>query len=115
MRSEARHGIRLERVSGVLHRPQPIATIERLREILQEQDDFTLAALMTLAPLAASLTIALSAVEPGSDGAALFDAAICEQDWQAQQWGWEAEAQANRASRLAAFTSAARFAHLARG
>ena len=112
--AEALHGIKLERVSGIVHRAQPPATLARLRAILEEQDSFTLAALATLAPLAASLTIALAALDPDADTAALFAAANCEQDWQAELWGWEAEAEANRAARLASFEAAARFARLAR-
>jgi chaperone required for assembly of F1-ATPase len=112
--AEARHGIRLEPVSGIVHRPQPPATLARLREILEAQDPFTLAALVTLAPLAASLTIALAALEDDADTAALFAAANCEQDWQAELWGWDAEAEANRTARLASFEAAARFARLAR-
>jgi chaperone required for assembly of F1-ATPase len=107
-------GVRLERVSGVVHRPQPEATLTRLRDWLAGQDDFALAALSTLAPLAASLVIAMQALEPDADIAALYAAANCEQDWQAEQWGWDAEAQANRSARLAAFEAAARFAALAR-
>ena len=112
--AEARHGIKLERVSGIVHRPQPATTLARLRENLAGRDDFTLAAVFALAPLAASLTIALEAIEPGADAPALFAAANCEQDWQAELWGWEPEAEANRASRLAAFEAAARFARLTR-
>jgi len=112
---EQRHEVRLERVSGVIHRPQPPETIERLRAILEQQDDFTLSALNTLAPLAASLTIALIALEPGADIAVLFAAANCEQDWQAELWGWDTLAEQARARRLAAFEAAARFARLARG
>ena len=41
---EARHGVRLERVSGIVARPQPPETLERLREVLAENDPFTLAA-----------------------------------------------------------------------
>jgi chaperone required for assembly of F1-ATPase len=112
--AEARLGIKLERVSGIIHRPQPAATMARLREVLEEQDDFSLAALMTLAPLAGSLTAALAALEPEADAPALFAAANCEQDWQAEQWGWEQEAEEDRALRLAAFDAAAHFAKVAR-
>lgn len=113
-RFEARHGIRLERVSGVIHRPQPAETLDRLRVALEAQSDFTLAALNTLAPLAASLSIALETVEPDADPQALFTAANCEQDWQAELWGWDLEAERARAARLAAFEKAAEFARLAR-
>ncbi len=112
---EQRHGVRLERVHGVVHRPQPAETLARLRAELDTYGDFTLAALNTLAPLAASLAIALTALEPGYDLPGLFEAANCEQDWQAELWGWDAEAQRTRAQRLAAFEAAAEFARLAAG
>lgn len=112
---EARHGVRLERVSGVIHRPQPPETLALLRAVLTAADGWTLAALTTLTPLAASLTVALEAIESEADPTALFAAANCEQDWQAELWGWEAEAERVRALRLAAFEVAARFAGLVRG
>jgi chaperone required for assembly of F1-ATPase len=111
---EARHGVRLERVSGVIHRAQPHETLARLGEVLIAHDDLTLAALATLAPLAASLTVALEALEPGADAAALFATANCEEDWQAELWGWDLEAERTRALRLAAFERAIEFARLAR-
>jgi chaperone required for assembly of F1-ATPase len=112
---ESRHGVRLTRVSGIVHRSHPGETMARLRHVLEGHDDFTLAALATLAPLAASLTVALSALEPDADAQALFAAANCEEDWQAELWGRDLEAQRTRAARLAAFEAAATFARLARG
>jgi chaperone required for assembly of F1-ATPase len=109
---EARHGVRFERVSGVIHRAQPEATMARLGEVLAARDDFTLAALATLAPLAASLAVALEALEPGADPAALFAAANCEEDWQAELWGWDLQAERAREVRLAAFEKAVAFARL---
>lgn len=111
---EARHGVRLERISGIMHRPQPEATLATFGEILNALNDLTLAALATLTPLAASLMIALEALEPGADPAALFAAANAEQDWQAELWGWDLEAERARATRLAAFERAVEFARLAR-
>jgi len=87
----------------------------RLRDILEGQSDCVLAALHTLAPLAASLTVALAALEPAADPAALFAAANCEEDWQAELWGWDAAAERARAIRLGAFEAAARFARLVEG
>jgi chaperone required for assembly of F1-ATPase len=110
---EARHGVKLERVSGIVHRTQPSETLAKLRAVLETRDDFTLAALSALAPLAASLTVALAALEADADVPALFAAANAEQDWQAEQWGWEWQAEEDRAKRLAAFEAAARFAMLA--
>jgi chaperone required for assembly of F1-ATPase len=112
---EARHGIRFERISGIVHRPQPGATMAKLGDVLGGHDEFVLAALATLAPLAASLSVALEALMPEADPAALFAAANCEQDWQAELWGWDLEAERTRALRLAAFERAVDFARLARG
>ena len=111
---EARHGVKLTCVSGVVHRPQPDKSMARLHEVLAAENDFSLAALHTLAPLAASLTVALAALEDEADPPALFSAANCEQDWQAELWGWDAEAEHSRSTRLARFETAVRFARLAR-
>lgn len=113
--AEARHGVSFTRTSGIIHRPQPTATLDALRSVLEGKDAFTLAALATLAPLAASLIVALAALEPAADPAALFAAANAEEDWQAELWGEDAEAAATRALKLAAFSMALRFAEAARG
>ena len=109
---EAARTIRLERISGVIPRPQPAAMLAALREELAAHDNFTLAALATLASLTASLTAALAVLEEEADPAALFAATNLEQDWQAAQWGWDAEAAKVRAAREADFLAAARFARL---
>ena len=111
---EAAHGIRLERASGIVHRRQPEPSIAALRAHLQQLDDYALAALSTLAPLAASLIVALAAIADGADADALFAAANLEEDWQAEQWGWDYEAEEARAAKARAFTLAARFSCLAR-
>lgn len=111
---EAREGIRLQRVSGVIHRAQDGAALATLRQRLEAMDHFTLAALTTLAALAASLVIALAALEPDADGEALWGAANLEEDWQAERWGRDEEAAARKARRKADFVAAMRFAAAAR-
>jgi chaperone required for assembly of F1-ATPase len=111
---EQQRGVRLTRVSGIVHRPQPAETMTRLRAELEALGPFELAAVGTLAPLAASLVVALEALSTDADPTALFAAANCEQDWQAELWGWDVEAERSRATRLATFVAAARFARLAR-
>ena len=113
--AEETHGVKFERTVGILHRPQPAATLAALRAHLESLDPFALAALQTLASLAASLTIGLAALELKADAAALFAASNLEEDWQAEQWGWDYEAEETRARKLATFVQAARFAVLARG
>jgi chaperone required for assembly of F1-ATPase len=113
-KAEARHGLRFERVSGILHRPQPAETLTRLKALLEGYDAFTLAALKTLASLAASLVVGLEALEDGADAEALWATANLEEDWQAEQWGWDWAAEELRAKRLASFAQALGFARLAR-
>lgn len=111
---EAREGVRLERVSGVLHRPQPEASMARLRERLEALDPLTLAAVNAMTSLAASLSVALSALEHDADIDALWQAASLEELWQAELWGVDEQAEARRARRAADFSAAAAFARLAR-
>ena len=111
---EERHNVRFERVSGVMHRPQRPTTLDTLRAHLMQQDDFTLAALNTLASLAASLTIALAALEDDADAEQLWAAANLEEDWQAELWGEDALAKERRDRRAAQFANALRFAALSR-
>lgn len=112
--AEARFDVHYERISGIIHRPQPAATLARMDSVLAAQPPFVLAALQTLASLAASLTIGLAALDPDADAEALWNAANLEEDWQAEFWGKDAEAQALRERRFADFRSAMRFAALAR-
>lgn len=113
--TEARYDVHFERISGILHRPQPDETMARMAAVLAALPPFALAALQTCTSLAASLIIGLAALEAGADAAALWDAASLEEDWQAEMWGHDAEAQALRASRFASFAAAMRFAGLAAG
>ncbi len=112
--TEARLGVNFTRISGIIHRPHPPETFARLGEVLGEHDAFTLAALKMLASLAASLVIALAALEEDADARALWQAANLEEDWQVEQWGEDAEAAENRAARFEAFQLAMRVARLAR-
>lgn len=113
--AEQRWDIHFERISGIIHRPQPPETLKRLETVLSAHNDFTLAALNTLASLSASLIVALAAIEPDANIEALWDVAELEADWQVEQWGEDFEAKARRERRLAAFEAAARFARMARG
>lgn len=112
--AEARWQVRFPRVSGVMAKPLPPETRERMTAILEAHDPFAIAALKMLTSLSASLVIALEALEPDADIAALWNAANLEEDWQAELWGLDFEAEQRREARLEAFQLAARFAELAR-
>lgn len=112
--AETRWDVHFERINGVIHRPQSAATLARLERVLATHDGFTLAALTTLSALAASLVIALAALEQGADASGLWNAAELEEDWQIELWGADNEAAERRARRLASFSAAQRFALLVR-
>ena len=112
--AERRWDIHFERIDGIMHRPQPAATLARMEAVLAAECDHALAALSTLTSLAASLVIALAALAPDAKAEALWAAANLEEDWQASLWGKDAEAEAQRERRFATFETAMRFARLAR-
>ena len=111
---EAREAIRLQRVSGVMHRAQDEDALAKLTARLEAMDYLALAALTTLASLSASLVIGLAALEPEADGGELWAAANLEEDWQAERWGRDPEAAARAAQRKTDFLAAIRFAEAAR-
>lgn len=113
---EAAHGIALVRVSGVVHRPQPPAALAALEARLLALDPFVLAGVEAMAKLAASLVTALAALDSGQEEEplALWQAVCLEEEWQAELWGRDAEAEERRARREADFLRACAFARLAR-
>ncbi|MFC4294522.1 ATP12 family chaperone protein [Novosphingobium tardum] len=111
---ETRHHVRFERVVGILHRPQPATTLAAMRAAVTALDDFALASLRVTANLSASLVIGLAALAPDADAEHLWSAANLEEDFQAEKWGTDAEAQAHRAARFTLFENAIRFARLSR-
>ena len=111
---EDRHKVQLQRVSGIMAIDQGETTLSTLRQRLEGEDDFTLAALTTLASIAASLVVPLAVLDSDGEWSALFAAANAEEGWQAELWGWDAEAEAVRKMRLEAFEKAAQFAEAVR-
>lgn len=110
---EAREGVQLTRVSGIVHHPQPDATLDALRERLARLDPFALAPLEILTALSASLCVGLSALERDADHTALWAASELEEHWQAELWGRDEEAKARHETRTRAFMLAADFARAA--
>ena len=111
---EDRFGMRFQRVSGIVHRPQAEETLAALRHHLETLDDFALAGVTAMASLAASLCIALLASEEAvNDPMALWRDANLEEEWQADRWGRDEEAEAVRKRRADDFSAAQAFTMLA--
>ena len=111
---EAELGIALNRTHGIVHRPQPEPSLAAIRARLEDENAFVLSALDIAASLAASLCVALAGLRENADTRALWAAANLEEDWQAEQWGADAEALERRNTREAEFTRAVEFARAAR-
>jgi chaperone required for assembly of F1-ATPase len=106
--AEQRHGVRFVLSEGIAHVAQPERTLAKLSgEIEAFSDPFALAGLHLATTLTGSALIALglAAGEISVDDA--WAAAHVEEDWNAAQWGIDAEAAERRARRLADFRAAA--------
>lgn len=93
-------GVRLETVSGVMHRPQPDASIARARALAAAEDDFTLAGLAFAAALFGSGVLALAVRHGRLTGAQAHDLARLEEAHQESEWGVDSEAAERTAARL---------------
>ena len=112
---EEQIGAELTRVSGIIHRPQSETVMAALRAQLTDKSPFLLAALEVLTSLSASLIVALKTGEAPSqeDALTLWQAASLEEEWQAELWGRDEEAEERRAKRTSDFLNAWKAARLA--
>ena len=87
-------GLDFVQTTGVVHTPQPAATLSRVGEIVARADDFTLTALAFAVSLFGSAILGLALRDGVVDGAAALDAARVEEAFQEERWGVDAEAAA---------------------
>lgn len=97
------------RASGVVHAPQPEASLERVREEFGRLDAFALSALHTITTLTGSALLALAHARGQLSDDEVWSAAHVDEDWQVSQWGEDGEASARRQHRRAEFEAATLF------
>jgi chaperone required for assembly of F1-ATPase len=85
--ARSRYDVHVEVTSGVMHRPQPEATIRRLADAIAALDAFALAGLSPVVTVTGTLVGALALLEGATDGEALWHAARIDEAWQQEQWG----------------------------
>ncbi|MFM7027136.1 MAG: ATP12 family chaperone protein [Chakrabartia sp.] len=107
-----RYGVQFTRVTGIMHQPQPMATVLRLGDAVAAVDPFRLAALSPLVTISGSLVIGLALLEEAVLPEDAFDIAHLDELWQAEQWGEDDLALAARAARRRDFLAASRFVEL---
>ena len=94
-----RYDVHFALATGVMHVPQPPATLARLAEAVASRDAFALAGLSPLVTVSGTLVGALALAERAIDADALWHAATVDEAWQAEQWGEDALATEAAAAR----------------
>lgn len=102
-------GLPLRVGTGVMPIAQEAAALARLAGEVAEMDDFRLAAFHELVTLSGSIVIALAVVHGVRDPELAWRLSRIDEDWQAEQWGHDAEAEAQAETRRQDFLFAARF------
>jgi chaperone required for assembly of F1-ATPase len=107
-----RYDVDFSTTSGLMHVPQPQATIERLAQAVSAFDPFRLAGLSPLVTIGGSLVAALAVVEKAVPPDEAWGAVSIDERWQLEQWSSDAEAEAALENRRSDFMAAARFLEL---
>lgn len=85
--------------TGIIHTPQPAATLARIGAAFRALDPFRLAALHPAVTISGSAVIALALLEGEIDAETAFAAGHLDELWQVEQWGEDALAAAARENR----------------
>jgi chaperone required for assembly of F1-ATPase len=103
----ARHfGVRFQPTIGVVHQPQPEATLAKLTAALRDENLFVVAALDSITTLTGSGLLAVALLHRILPPDEVWTAAHVDEDFQISQWGEVEEAQARRAQRRVEFNAA---------
>ncbi len=112
--AQLRYDVSFVIVEGIMHQPQPEATLAKLRAAVTARGTFELAAMAKLTHLSGSLVLTLALVERAGEADALWEAACLDELWQEELWGADHWAQKNRSDRNAEFMAAVRFLEMLR-
>jgi chaperone required for assembly of F1-ATPase len=107
-------GARLVCVAGVMPHPQDAASLARLRARVAALDAFVLTGLHDLVTLSSSLIIGLAVERGRLHGAEAWRLSRIDEEYQAEQWGRDDEAERAAAIRRHAFLAAERFITMSR-
>ena len=110
--ARTRYDVSFVIVEGIMHQPQPEATLEALRAAVSARGTFELAAMAKLAHLSGSLIATLAVVERAGSAEDIWNASCLDELWQEELWGADHWAQKNRNDRAHEFMAAVRFLDL---
>lgn len=101
-------GARLVPRVGVMHAPQDPIALARLTTLTHELNAFELAAFHDLVSLTGSLILGFAAARQARPLDDIWAISRLDEDWQAEQWGRDAEAEASAAVKRESFLHAGR-------
>jgi chaperone required for assembly of F1-ATPase len=107
--ARTRYDVHFVVTTGIMHQPQPPATLARLGEAVAARSAFELAPLAPIVTITGTLVGALALIEGAADAATLWTAAHIDEDWQAELWGRDPLALAAYEERQRDFDAAVRF------
>jgi chaperone required for assembly of F1-ATPase len=107
-----RYDVHVDVVTGIMHRPQPEATVTRLAEATAARTPFELAALSPIVTIGGSLIAGLALVEKAFHADGLWSAVSLDELWQEELWGQDALAMQAREARRREWSAAVRFLDL---
>lgn len=110
--ARGRYDVHFETIAGVMHKPQPPATLARLNDAVAALDAFRLAGLSPVVTVTGSLVAALALLEGAADAERVWHAAQIDEAWQAEMWGEDDLATQARDAHHADFLNGARFLSL---
>jgi chaperone required for assembly of F1-ATPase len=92
--AEATLQVSFHRAQGIVHQPQPQATLNRIAERAVAEDNFTLAGLLAAAALFGSAILAFAVRHGQLTADAAFALSRLDETFQEERWGVDAEAAA---------------------
>ena len=113
--ARARYDIDFTLVTGIIHRPQPPATLTRIAAAYRAFDAFSLAALNPVVTISGSAVIGLAVAANAMDAATAWTIGHLDELWQAEQWGKDPLAEAGHHERQGDLAAAVQFLRLLPG
>ena len=109
-----RWGARMVVSAGVVPVRQPAHAMQALRRAVDQASDLELAALSCVVQASGSIIVGLAVLEDRIDADTAFATALLDEEYQAERWGIDAEAERRRREIATEIRAAASFLALAR-
>lgn len=103
----ARYDVGFQLVTGIIHAPQPAATLARIAAVYRGFDAFRLAALGPIVTITGSAVIGLAVAAGRLDAGDAFALGHLDELWQAEHWGRDPLAEAGHTERRGDLAAAA--------